>query len=98
MEECGYDRCMEQTLGVLRQYNVLGCGNVDGTWYLYGLYGSIYLHPEVTNVTLIDSYVMKGMEKSYAVMDAEKFLADAARALGTTVGFGNYRCREIESF
>lgn len=75
-----------------------GCGNVDGTWYLYGLHGSVYLHPEVTNVTIIDSYVMEGMEKSYAVMDAEKFLFDAAKALGTTVGFSNYRYREIESF
>lgn len=75
-----------------------GCGNVDGTWYLYGLYGSVYLHPEVTNVTLIDSYVMKGVEKSYAVMDVEKFLTDAAKALGTTVEFSNYRYREIESF
>lgn len=75
-----------------------GCGNVDCTWYLYGLYGSVYLHPEVTNVTLIDSYVMKGMEKSYAVMDVEKFLTDAAKALGTTVEFSNYRYREIESF
>lgn len=75
-----------------------GCGNVDGTWYLYGLYGSVYLYPEVTNVTIIDSYVMEGMEKSYAVMDVEKFLTDAAKALGTTVEFGNYRYREIESF
>ena len=75
-----------------------GCGNVDGTWYLYGLYGSVYLHPEVTNVTIIDSYVMEGMDKSYAVMDVEEFLADAAKALCTTVKFSNYRYREIESF
>lgn len=75
-----------------------GCGNVNGIWYLYGMYGSVYLHPEVTNVTLIDSYVMKGMEKSYAVKEVEKFLTDAAKALGTTVEFSNYRYREIESF
>lgn len=49
-------------------------------------------------MTLIDSYVMEGMEKSYAVMDVEKFLVDAAKALGTTVEFSNYRYKEIESF
>lgn len=67
---------------------------ICGVQYLVGLHGAVYLHPQVTNVTLVADYQTN--TKDYSYDELCRLMYDCADACGGSVEINNYRIATVD--
>lgn len=62
--------------------------------YLFGLHGSVYLHPQITNATLICEFGKTGTDYTYDELC--RLMERCAKALGVSLRIENYRTMQVD--